>query len=151
MTFPKDGVKLTQANFVAIGKRLEPLLAGGASYRLILKTWRETRSLSQNNLSHVWYEQISRYLISRGKAFASPEWVKDALKHTYLGYESREMTDVITGEKITVSSLRHTSDLDTGDMFDYMSKVQAWAAEIGCLVSVPADSEYQQLRERQDA
>ncbi|QXA73932.1 YbcN family protein [Klebsiella aerogenes] len=151
MTFPKEGVKLTQANFAAIGKRLEPLLAGGGSYRLILKTWRETRSLSQNNLSHAWYEQISKYLVSRGKAFASPEWVKDALKHTYLGYEQREMTDVITGEKITVSSLRHTSDLDTGDMFDYMSKVQAWAAEIGCLVSVPADSEYQQLRERQDA
>ncbi|MCD9775848.1 YbcN family protein [Klebsiella variicola subsp. variicola] len=151
MTFPKDGVKLTQANFAAIGKRLEPLLAGGGSYRLILKTWRETRSLSQNSLSHAWYEQISKYLVSRGKAFASPEWVKDAMKHTYLGYEQREMTDVITGEKTTVSSLRHTSDLDTGDMFDYMSKVQAWAAEIGCLVSVPADSEYQQLRERQDA
>lgn len=151
VNFPKEGVKLTQANFAAIGQQLQPLLAGGACFRMILKTWRETRSLSQNSLSHVWYEQISKYLVSRGKSFASPEWVKDAMKHTYLGYEKREMTDVITGEKTIVSSLRHTSDLDIGEMFDYMSKVQAWAAVIGCLVSVPSDSEYQQLREKQDA
>ncbi|CAM8209747.1 MULTISPECIES: hypothetical protein [Enterobacter] len=79
MNFPKEGLKLTQANFALIGQRLEPLLAGGACFRLILKTWRETSSLSQNSLSHIWYEQISKYLVTRGKSFASPEWVKDAM------------------------------------------------------------------------
>lgn len=151
MNFPKEGVKLDSTTFHGIGQRIQPLLAGGACYRLILKRWRETRSLSQNNLSHMWYEQISKYLVSRGKTFATPEWVKDALKHTYLGYEEREMTDVITGQKTTVSSLRHTSVLDTGEMYDYMSKVQAWAADIGCLVTVPNDCEYQKLRDQQDA
>ncbi|HDK7323816.1 TPA: hypothetical protein PTW02_004365, partial [Cronobacter sakazakii] len=89
MSFPKDGVRLHKSNFSAVGKQLEPLLASGDCFRLIVKPWRESRSLSQNALAHMWFSEISAYLIKRGKSFASPEWVKDALKHSYLGYEER--------------------------------------------------------------
>ncbi|WP_105596584.1 hypothetical protein, partial [Cronobacter sakazakii] len=99
MNLPKDGIRLHKSNFASIGQQLQPLLANGDCYRLIIKPWRETRSLSQNALAHMWFAEISDYLIKRGKAFASAAWVKDALKHSYLGYERREMTDVITGEK----------------------------------------------------
>ncbi|MDK1233945.1 hypothetical protein QMW78_22580, partial [Cronobacter turicensis] len=79
MSFPKDGVRLHKSNFSAVGKQLEPLLAGGDCFRLIVKPWRESRSLSQNALAHMWFNEISAYLIKRGKSFATPEWVKDAL------------------------------------------------------------------------
>ncbi|HCI6421250.1 TPA: recombination protein NinB [Klebsiella quasipneumoniae subsp. similipneumoniae] len=151
MTFPKEGVKLSLSNVFGIFSRLQSLLAGDAEYRLIIKEWRETRSLSQNATLHMWFGEISAYLIKRGKSFASPEWVKEALKHTYLGYEMTVRTDVITGEQVEIKTLRSTSSLDTGDMHIFMNKVEAWAAMIGCLVTIPADSEYQQLREQQDA
>lgn len=151
MSFPKDGVKLHKSNFSAIGHKLQTMLAAGECYRLIIKPWRDKRSLSQNNLSHMWYQELSDYLISRGKTFATPEWVKDAMKHTYLGYEQREMIDVITGEKTSIRSLRHTSDLDTGEMHFFMTQVEGWALNIGCRLTIPDDCEYAQLRDKQGA
>ncbi|PUE78209.1 hypothetical protein C3D71_07420 [Cronobacter sakazakii] len=151
MNFPKDGIRLHKSNFASIGQQLQPLLANGDCYRLIIRPWRETRSLSQNALAHMWFAEISDYLIKRGKSFASPAWVKDALKHSYLGYERREMTDVITGEKTIISSLRHTSELDTGEMHFFLSQVEAWALSIGCRLTIPEDCEYAQLRAEQEA
>lgn len=81
----------------------------------------------------------------------NPASGKDALKHSYLGYERREMTDVITGEKTIVSYLRHTSDLDTGEMHFFLSQVEAWALSIGCHLTIPEDCEYAQLRAEQEA
>jgi len=124
------------------------MLDSGETYRLIIRPWREKRSLNQNALSHMWYSEISDWLIRRGKNFASPEWVKDAMKHTYLGYVEREMVDVVTGETTVIRSLRHTSDLDTGDMHSYLTQVEGWALSLGCKLTVPADSEYMNLKEK---
>ncbi|MGL9721897.1 YbcN family protein [Symbiopectobacterium sp.] len=150
MALSKDGIRLHKSNFQAIGQQLQPLLESGECYRLIIKPWRDKRSLSQNSLSHMWYAEISAYLIKSGKPFASPEWVKDAMKHTYLGYADREMVDVVTGAKTTVSSLRHTADLNTGDMHFYLTQVEGWASEIGCNLTIPNDSEYQKLKQVQN-
>lgn len=151
MNLPQDGIKLHRGNFASIGQQLQSYLEDGQSFRLILKPWREKRSLSQNSLLHMWLSEISEYLIRRGKSFATPEWVKDALKHTYLGYETKERVDVVSGEITTVQSLRHTSDLDTGDMYIFLCKVEAWAMDIGCHLTIPSDSQYQKLKEAQDA
>lgn len=151
MNLPQDGIKLHRGNFAAIGQQLQSYIEDGQSFRLILKPWREKRSLSQNSLSHMWYAEISEYLIRRGKSFATPEWVKDALKHTYLGYETKERVDVVSGEITIVQSLRHTSDLDTGDMYIFLCKVEAWAMDIGCHLTIPQSCEYQILRDKQEA
>ena len=103
MTLPVDGIKLHRGNFAAIGQQIQPLLDAGQYFRLQVKPWREKRSLSQNALSHMWYTEISEYLIARGKTFATPEWVKDAMKHTYLGYESKDRVDVVSGEVTTIN------------------------------------------------
>ena len=150
MEIPKDGIRLHRSNFNAIGQQILPMLDSGETYRLIIKPWREKRSLNQNALSHVWYSEISDWLIRRGKDFASPEWVKDAMKHTYLGYVEREMVDVVTGQTTVIRSLRHTSDLDTGDMHFYLTQVEGWALSLGCKLTVPADSEYMNLKEKQN-
>ncbi len=95
MNLPQDGIKLHRGNFTAIGRQIQPYLEDGKCFRMVLKPWRERRSLSQNALSHMWYSEISEYLISKGKTFATPAWVKDALKHTYLGYETKDLVDVV--------------------------------------------------------
>ncbi len=170
MNLPQDGIKLHRGNFTAIGRQIQPYLEEGKCFRMVLKPWREKRSLSQNALSHMWYSEISEYLISRGKTFATPDWVKDALKHTYLGYETKELVDVVTGEIhtylgyetkdlvdvvtgdiTTIQSLRHTSDLDTGEMYVFLCKVEAWAVNIGCHLTIPQSCEFQLLRDKQEA
>lgn len=151
MNLLQDGIKLHRGNFTAIGRQIQPYLENGKCFRMVLKPWRERRSLSQNALSHMWYSEISEYLISRGKTFATPAWVKDALKHTYLGYETKDLVDVVTGDITTIQSLRHTSDLDTGEMYVFLCKVEAWAMNIGCHLTIPQSCEFQQLRDKQEA
>ncbi|MEP8486599.1 hypothetical protein ABKV78_15510 (plasmid) [Enterobacter asburiae] len=114
MTLPVDGIKLHRGNFAAIGQQIQPLLDAGQCFRLQVKPWREKRSLSQNALSHMWYTEISEYLIARGKTFA-------------------------------------TSELETGEMYIFLCKVEAWAMNIGCHLTILQSCEYQQLRDKQEA
>lgn len=77
MNLLQDGIKLHRGNFTAIGQQIQPYLEDGKCFRMVLKPWRERRSLSQNALSHMWYSEISEYLISKGKTFATPAWVTE--------------------------------------------------------------------------
>lgn len=61
-----------------------------------------------------------------------------------------EKVNVLTGEKLTVSELKHTSKLDVGDMTHYMNKVYKWALDIGCLLLIPEDCEYKQNLDKQE-
>ncbi|SRY20954.1 DLP12 prophage; DNA base-flipping protein [Escherichia coli] len=72
-------------------------------------------------------------------------------KHTYLGYETKDLVDVVTGDITTIQSLRHTSDLDTGEMYVFLCKVEAWAMNIGCHLTIPQSCEFQLLRDKQEA
>ena len=151
MNFPQDGIKLHRGNFAAVGQQLQPFLNDGQCYRLQIKPWREKRSIPQNALSHMWYGEISEYLIKSGRVDATPEWVKRNLKKTYLGCTEVTYTDFITGEKTTHWEPRHTSDLDTGEMHDFLCKVEAWCAQFGLALTIPQNCEFQQLRDKQEA
>ncbi|EKK7695132.1 hypothetical protein E7W56_11655 [Cronobacter sakazakii] len=39
MSFLKDGIRLHKSNFASIDQQLQPLLANGDSYRLIIKLY----------------------------------------------------------------------------------------------------------------
>lgn len=106
---------------------------------------KKARSLSQNSLQHLWYAEISRWLISKGRDFATPEWCKSAMKHTFLGYVDVFDTDVITGISTRRDELRHTSSLDVGEMKLYLDLVFHWAMEKGLLLTIPEGCEYQKL------
>ena len=151
MSIPQCGIKLHAGNFSAIGKLLQEQLESGKPLRLMVKEWREKRSLSQNALSHMWYTEISEYLIASGRTEATPDWVKRNLKKTYLGSEEVTYTDFITGEKTTTWEPRHTADLDTGEMHIFLVKVEMWCAQFGLALTIPNGCEYQQLRDKQEA
>ncbi|MGM1296894.1 hypothetical protein ACS0TU_11725, partial [Enterobacter hormaechei] len=40
---------------------------------------------------------------------------------------------------------------ETGEMYIFLCKVEAWAMNIGCHLTIPQSSEYQQLRDKQEA
>uniref|UniRef100_UPI0036DD6C64 hypothetical protein n=1 Tax=Photorhabdus sp. RM322S TaxID=3342825 RepID=UPI0036DD6C64 len=131
-------------------ENLKQLLATHQKLSISAKPYKHKRSLSQNSLSHVWYKEISDYLIKAGRTWCTPGWVKKSLKATYLGFEETEFVDFVTGDKYTKQELRHTSDLDTGDMHEYLQKVEAWCAQFGLILTTPADCEYMKLKQEQD-
>ena len=108
------------------------------------------RSLSQNALAHKWFGELSAWLISKGKDFATPEWVKAAMKSTFLGYVEVVDTDVITGKKTSRQELRHTSSLDTGEMKLFMDMVYHWALDRGMMLTIPEGCEYHKLTKQEN-
>lgn len=151
MNLSQDGIKLHRGNFTAIGQQIQPYLEEGKCFRMVLKPWRERRSLSQNALSHMWYSEISEYLISRGEIVRYRSMGKRCSQTHIPRYETKDLVDVVTGEITTIQSLRHTSDLDTGEMYVFLCKVEAWAMNIGCHLTIPQSCEFQLLRDKQEA
>nr|WP_306805009.1 hypothetical protein [Providencia sp. PROV128] len=78
------------------------------------------------------------------------EKVKNDLKATFLGYEEIEQTNFVTGEITVREQLRQTSKLDTGDMYQYMTNIEAWCAQFGLQLTIPHSSEYMKLKEQQE-
>ncbi|EPL4467520.1 YbcN family protein [Proteus mirabilis] len=130
-------------------QHLKEVLATNQPHRIIIKPWKNKRSLSQNSLSHLWYDEISKYLCKNGIKHTK-ESVKDMMKHTFLGYEEVEMINAVTGDIELIKQLRKTSDLDTGDMYFYMEQIERWAVGINCFVTIPDNSEYMKLKRKQD-
>lgn len=110
---------------------------------------KKARSMSQNNLAHLWFGEISRWLTSHGREFATPEWCKNAMKHTFLGYEDVFDMDVITGISTRRQELRHTSKLDVGEMKLFMDQVYHWCLEKELMLTIPDDCEYDRLRKEE--
>jgi hypothetical protein len=111
---------------------------------------KKARSLSQNALSHMWYSEVSRWLIGKGKDFATPEWCKAAMKNTFLGVEDVFHTDVVTGVSTRRQELRHTSKLDVGEMKLYLDLVYHWCLDRGLMLTIPEGCQYQELCKREN-
>jgi hypothetical protein len=108
------------------------------------------RSLSQNAFQHVIYQEISKYLISKGRSEWTPEFTKKNLKNKFLGWVDDEFIDVKTGCKSVQSVLRSTSKLDKGESFHFTTAILDWAESIGCFIKIPESCEYRQLQEQQN-
>ena len=114
-----------------------------------IKPYKRKRTLDQNALYWLWLTDLSKYLVSKGRKFATKEWCHDAMRHSFLGYERSELTDVTTGEVQVRQSLRSTTKLQTGEFTFYLEQIEAWAMGIGCLLPVPESSEYMRLKREQ--
>lgn len=119
--------------------------------RITWEPWRDKRSLSQNAFQHVIYDEISRYLISRGRIDCSPKWVKKMLKNKFLGWEDQEFVDIETGEVTTRQCLRSTSKLDMGEAVHYTDQILMWASDIGCEIKIQTMCDYRKYKEAQIA
>jgi len=120
------------------------------AYRVTVVGWRETRSLSQNAFQHVIYDDISKYLISKGRKDWGPKFTKKNMKNNFLGWELTEYTDVKTGEVTTREELISTSGLDVGVACDYITKLLDFAQSIGCDIKIPAHCDYRDYLNKQD-
>ena len=107
--------------------------------------YRPRRSMSQNDLFHLWVRQAVVFLKEKnpGAKDLTEEDLKELLKFRYLGTE-----DKTVGTTVIPAQVRRTSKLDTGEMFDFMEQVHEWALDLGIQLSHPQDSEYMKLQQR---
>ncbi len=108
------------------------------------------RSLSQNSFQHVCYQEISKYLVAKGRSEWTPEFVKKNLKNKMLGWKAETFIDVKTGERRDIWTLKSSSKLDKGEAMNYITEILDWAESIGCHIRIPEDSEYMKLMQSQN-
>lgn len=77
---------------------------------------------------------------------ATPENMKLMMKQRFLGAE-----DIKIGKTIIENQVKHTSDLDKGEMVHFMDNVYHWARDNGIFLEVPENSEYQKLKNQQES
>ncbi len=93
----------------------------GKEVELRLCRYRQTRSLSQN----AYYWGVVVALLSEYTGY-DPDDMHEALKLKFL-------VDRFVG-KFGLIKVKSTTDLDTGEMTEYIEQVRQWAAAIGCVI-----------------
>lgn len=109
--------------------------------RIIWEEWRDQRSINANNLYWQWLTLMAKHF-SKGDNQFTKEDMHDLMRHRFLGYVDRKI-----GRTEIKQQLASTASLDTAQMYHYMCKVDAWAADHGILLPRPEDAEYAKYRE----
>ena len=115
------------------------------SFRLTIVEWREKRSLSQNSLYWKWLAEIDKQnpLKVVNSKFSGAELWHEVMKKFYCP------ESIITdgkSEMVIVS----TKLLDTAQMHHYLTHIEHWAMNRGFKLTIPINSEYQELIDRQN-
>jgi len=131
-----------------IGFKVFDKIPKGARVKI---SYNDGRSIGQNSLFHRWCREIAKHFVNGGKTHFSTgeemneKSMKESLKTTYLGFETKEYVNLSTGEVTRKEELKHTSDLNKGDMTAFLMLVDAFCVEYGIYISKPEDSEYIQI------
>jgi hypothetical protein len=112
------------------------------SYPVKWKVSRYTsaRSVSQNNLFHMWCAEMATAFTERGYQ-VNEEEMKMLIKYKFLGTE-----DVFIGNTEIPAQVRATRKLSPGEMMDFMDQIQSWALDHGVYLTCPSDSEFMKLK-----
>jgi hypothetical protein len=109
--------------------------------RIEWEPWKEKRSLSANNLYWQWLTVLAAHFSRGGKAFSKDD-MHDLMRHQFLGYVEKTI-----GSTTLQPLLASTTELNVTQMCHYMTKIDAWSADHGCLLPHPADGEYSKYKE----
>ena len=112
--------------------------------RVTIKEWKESRSLSQNNLYWKWLAEIDNQapLQCDSKIKGSELW-HEVFKKYYCPVKQ------IKNSKATMS-IQSTKMLDVGEMTFYLNKIESWCFDRGIRLTIPIDSEYSKLMDYQN-
>jgi len=113
------------------------------AYRVTIVGWREKRSNDQNSLYWKWMGELAPQIKVNGVKFNAEIWAEFFKKY----YCPEKTIDMPLGEPSVVKS---TTELDTGEMHHYLNQIQSWCMREGHMLTIPDDSEYKQLLDKQD-
>ena len=128
-----------------LGELTKMITGSDKSFRLTIVEWREKRSLSQNSLYWKWLAEIDKQnplKVVNSKDCGAELW-HSVFKKFYC--PERIITDGKT-EMVIVS----TKLLDVGEMHHYLTHIEHWAMNRGFKLTIPINSEYQELIDRQN-
>ena len=83
-----------------------------------VKEYKPRRSISQNDLFHVWVRDMLRHFKNKGGFTGTEEELKLMVKYKFLGTE-----DIEVGSTNIPAQVRRTSALDRGEMLYFMQQV----------------------------
>lgn len=101
------------------------------------------RSLNQNSTYWMWLGELSRQIKLKTLESYSTDDLHEWFKNKYCPDK------VITLGKQSLN-VKSTRKLDTGEMHFYMNQLFEWAVNAGFKLTVPIESEYRQIMERQN-
>lgn len=137
--------KITLGNIGFLVTELTRLIQStGKTYRVTIKEWKESRSLSQNNLYWKWLAEINKQapLKCDSKVSGSELW-HEVFKKYYCPVKT------ISNNKASLE-IKSTKMLDVGEMTFYLNKIEQWCMDRGLMLTIPHDSEYYKLMEYQN-
>jgi hypothetical protein len=129
---------------VVIGMVLDALDGYQGEVEITITDYSPVRTISQNNLYWQWLGVMAAKFTTKKNKFDKNE-MHDMMRHKFLGYEDRTI-----GRTTIEHQLRSTKKLKTGEFFEYMEKVDAWAMDHGVNLPIPGMSQYMMLKEGQD-
>lgn len=101
----------------------------------------------------MWNEEIRQFLVKNYPVHYS-NWSVNKIhtlhKHTFLGYREEERVDIVTRVKSTHSALISTTDLDKGEMHEFMNKIYYYWADKQLFLTVPELSDYFKNKKKQN-
>lgn len=113
------------------------------AYRVTIIPWREKRSNDQNSLYWKWMAELAKQAHVNNVKFKGEVWAEFFKKY----YCPEKTVDMPLGEPSIVKS---TTKLDTGEMHHYLNQIQAWCMREGYTLTIPEDSDYKKLLDKQD-
>jgi len=111
------------------------------SVKIEWKLYTDPRTLSQNALSWMWYEDMAQHFSTKGSTYSAQQ-MHDLMAHQFLGYQ-----DIVIGNTVIEKQLRGTSKLDKGEFHEFLEKVDAWACDHGIQLRYPDMSVYAEMKE----
>jgi len=99
-------------------------------FEVIIQEAKNSRSLAQNRLFHMWMREISQGWAEATGEFHAPDVWKEYFKRLYLGQET------IRGMSVT----RHTSKLKVTEMAEFLTWIDHYVgSELGVTLTHPVD------------
>lgn len=97
------------------------------TWEVLIRPFKSSRSAAQNRLMWKWYGELA------GHTGHDVDELHEYFKRKFLGTEIRE----VLNEKTEVP--KSTTKLKVMEMTDYLQRLEAWAYNFGCPLSMPGD------------
>lgn len=140
-------IKVNLENFdttsLTVGDEILALINNNKSAKVVITEWRDKRTLSQNALYFKWLGEIAKQTEKMIGQVHDVDTYHEHFKKKFC-----PVTRVTLGK--TTIELQSTKKLDTGQMHHYLSQIDHWAHSAGYALTIPMESEYKLINDRQD-
>lgn len=120
-------------------QHLKEVLATNQPHRIIIKPWKNKRSLSQNSLMWMWNDDISKAVNKISTEHLSKDEIHEYLKELFCPVKTISVMGV-------VREVKSTKLLDANEMTFYLRRVEVWCVDRGIKTRIPENSDYHRRR-----